>query len=429
MLFVAARLGDVINAIVGLWLVPKYVGTEELGAVLPLTQFATSVGAPMAVLVTVFSKFLNKFKTQGEEGKVKSMIFWFIGIAILLVFISSAIAIIILPHFFERIRVASGSLVTLIIAAGLISTVSPAFTNALQGLKKFKAITAINLLSAPIRLVTMLIAMPLRALSGYMVGQITPQLFSIGAACISLRKHVKKSIKAIPFWRTDGKDIARYALFAAVGPIVGAFTAPVTYVVIRQRMTEMDSAAYYMISRFAELATYAGATLCFVMFPLAAEAQAKGKSSIKLLCNMSLGTTTFGIIASILLFLFGRDIFELIPTCRPYVNFVPDMTLMAVTMTIGIVWTNFCNYEIASNNFYYLIYAEFFAIAQAAFLICFTGYTFFNGILPAHVIDWMASLKIATLRNFLWSMLVFNILRVGTAAICVSLRELRRKHR
>ena len=63
MLFVALRVGDIINAIVGLWLVPKYVEQEELGAVLPLTQFAASIGAPITVLVTVFTKFLNKFKT------------------------------------------------------------------------------------------------------------------------------------------------------------------------------------------------------------------------------------------------------------------------------------------------------------------------------------------------------------------------------
>jgi hypothetical protein len=61
MMFFALRCGDLINAFVGLWLVPIYVGTEELGAVLPLTQFATSVGTPMVVLVFVFSKFLNRY--------------------------------------------------------------------------------------------------------------------------------------------------------------------------------------------------------------------------------------------------------------------------------------------------------------------------------------------------------------------------------
>lgn len=428
MLFAAQRLGDVINAFVGLWLVPKFVGQEELGAVLPLTQFAASVGAPIAVLVTVFTKFLNKFKTQGEDGKVKSMILWFIGITICLVILTSIVAIIILPHFFERIRVTSGSLVTLIIAAGLVSTVSPVFNNALQGLKKFHTITLISLLSAPVRLFTMMVTMPFRALSGYMVGQITPHLFTMSVACLSLRKNIQKSIKAVPFWKSDGKEIARYAALAAICPLIGAFTSPVTYMVIRQRMTEVDSAAYYMISRFAELATYAGATLVFVMFPLVSEAQTNGKSTLKLLRDMSIGTAAFGIIAAAMLYIFGEYVFNLIPTCRPYTAFVPDMALMAITLTVGVVWTNFCNHEVASNQFKYLYYAEFFAIAQAGFLICFTGYEFFNGILPSSVVDWMRSLNIRSLRKFLWSMLAFNLARVAFAGLHVAIRErLKRK--
>ena len=423
MLFVALRVGDVINAIVGLWLVPKYVGQEELGAVLPLTQFATSVGAPITVLVTVFTKFLNKFKTQGEDGKVKSMLLWFSGIAVIIILITSAVAIAILPHYFERIRVTSGSLVFLIIAAGLITTIQPVFNNALQGLKKFNAITLNSLLAAPVRLVVMLVAMPFRALSGYMVGQIVPQLMSIGIACLSMRKHVHRDIKAVPFWKTDGKDILRYASLVAIGPLVAAFTAPVTYMVIRQRMTEMDSAAYYMISRFAELATFAGATLAFVMFPLAAEAQTRGKSSLKLLRDMSIGTTIFGLAATAILYLFGRQIFEFIPTCRPYVDYVPDMALMALTLTVGIIWTNYCNHEMACNRFWYLTYGEFFAVLQAAFLVCFTGYTFFKGMLPESLVSWMGSLNISNLHNFLIALLLFNVARVFAAALDITIRE------
>ena len=35
LLFVAQRFGDAINMFVGMWLVPKYVPQNELGAVLP----------------------------------------------------------------------------------------------------------------------------------------------------------------------------------------------------------------------------------------------------------------------------------------------------------------------------------------------------------------------------------------------------------
>ena len=145
---------------------------------------------------------------------------------------------------------------------------------------------------------------------------------------------------------------------------------------------------------------------------------------------MSIGTTIFGLAATAILYLFGRQIFELIPTCRPYVNYVPDMALMALTLTVGIIWTNYCNHETACNRFWYLTYGELLAVLQAAFLICFTGYTFFDGILPASFVSWMGSLRISNLHNFLIALLLFNVARVLAAALDITIREVRfKRHR
>ena len=49
LLFIAQRFGDVINLFVGMWLVPRYVPQEELGAVLPLTQMASFLALPLKI--------------------------------------------------------------------------------------------------------------------------------------------------------------------------------------------------------------------------------------------------------------------------------------------------------------------------------------------------------------------------------------------
>lgn len=422
LMFAALRFGDVVNAYVGLFLVPKYVGQEDLGAVLPLTQFATSVGAPMTVLVLVFSKFLNKFKTLGEDGKIKSMLHWFIGMAVAIVLVSSAASLIILPHFFERLSVTSGSLTVLIIATGLLTTTAPVFTNALQGLKRFNTISFINIFTAPIRLAVMLIAMPFRALSGYMLGQLSVPAFQIFASFFALRKEMGKNIVSKPFWKEDGRDIAKFAIPLTICTIIGAIFTPITYMVIKQRLPEAESSAYYMISRFAELANYAGLTLAFVMYPLAAEAQTKGKESMKLLLHVSIGTLFFGMIVALVFFTCGDFIFKVIPTCRPYIGYTADLVIMSVMLTLGLVWTNYSSHEIANGRFWYYLYGGPITILQAAFLVSFTGYTYFNGILPDSIVSWMASLKIATLRNFLWAQLGFQVIRLIGMTIEIMIR-------
>jgi len=134
--------------------------------------FARSV--PLAVLATVFAKYVNTYATRGEYGKVKGFIRDVFAATAVLFALCIGGAYLIIPHFYVRLNVASGMLTVLILAAGFAGNVSNLFASALQGLKMFRTITVQSLISAPIRLATLLVAMPIRALSGYILGQTTP---------------------------------------------------------------------------------------------------------------------------------------------------------------------------------------------------------------------------------------------------------------
>lgn len=413
LIFLAQRIGDLINATVGLWLVPKYVPAEELGAVLPLTQFATFLALPLAFLTTTFTKFVNKYQSLGEAGKVKSFLKFFIWFAIIVTVLNAAVSLTLMPHIFERINVEQGSLAVLIIACGLLNTVNPVFVNALQGLKKFKTLSLLGVLSAPIRLATMVIAMPFRALSGYMLGQCVPTLFSIIASAFSLRKHVNRDIVSDHTWTKEWNLMLKYFLWIAAASVPSQIFVTIQAMVIRQRLPEVESAAYYVISRFAEIATYGGATLIFVMFPLAAEANAKGKENTKVLNQMQFGTVIFAGVCTLVLYFCGPYILNLLDTTRPYVMYSTDMSILAAGLALGYLWGNYTHFEIANNRFTFVYYSLPISLTQAAFLICFCGVSNFHGILPDSIINWMSNCHIATLRNINLSFLYFNIFRVA----------------
>lgn len=423
LLFAALRCGDLINAFVGLWLVPKYVPQEELGAVLALTNFAAVFGLPITILVTVYTKFLNRYQALNEFGKVKSLLRWFICASAVFVVVSSLVSLVILPMFFERIRIVSGSLGFLIVVYGLIGAVTPVFSNALQGLKKFNALTIQNLLSAPIRLITMLVAIPFRALSGYMLGQIAAPLFTIGWASFSLRKELRSEIKAVPFWKGDVRKILKYLGCVSIWFLSGGPYAALLAMIIRQRLTDTESAAYYMISRFAELGTYAGVTMAVVMFPLVAEAHTQGKQTNGILRNANLGTLAFGAAATAGFYFFGGFILNLLPTSAPYSVFSTDMALLCATLVLGQLWSNFTSHEIAKERFGFLWYGVPLTIIQTIVLISFTGYTFFYGILPSSIVDWMGSIKLATLRNIIVFQLASHLVRTTLMWIDTKLQQ------
>ncbi len=72
--FIVARMGEVVNLYIGVFLVPKVLPAEQLGAVTPLMSVGTFVGLPIALLLIPVGKFLNVFAARKEYGKVKALL-------------------------------------------------------------------------------------------------------------------------------------------------------------------------------------------------------------------------------------------------------------------------------------------------------------------------------------------------------------------
>ena len=210
-LFFVQRLGDLTNAFVGLYLVPLYVPQEELGALLPLTQVGGTLALPLTILMLTFSKYVNTYVTRGEYGKAKSLLRDVFILALVLFVATLLYARFFMPLVFERMRVADGRLGMLVVSSGVLCALASIFASALQALKKFRLLATVGLMSAPLRLIALLICLPIRALSGYFVGQLVPTLYSIGMSVYGIKELFQKTIKAEPYWRQDGLNLLKYA--------------------------------------------------------------------------------------------------------------------------------------------------------------------------------------------------------------------------
>ena len=400
MIFMAARAADCLNVFVGLWLVPKYVPPSELGAVQPLANFASFLALPIAVFASTFRQELSNLAQTNQFGKMKTLMKTVFIAAAIFFFVAIIVSHFVLPHFLERIRIAEGSLGMLIIVYSFINALAPIVQNALQSLKKFKATTVVNLLGAPIRFLAMLATMPLRALSGYFVGQASTPAFSIVTSVIALRKEL--SVKAEPYWTRD--IIGRYTKLA----IIFGISAFATYVpgivestIIRQRLPELDSAAYYMATRFSEIATFLYTTLVFTIFPFAAEIAAKGKSTIPLFLKASIAIIlTNGVLA--ILFLFsGRTLLSFVPNGELYADYywaIPSLIGITTILAISGLYTSA---EVSANRFGYMILTIPTNLFYAASMLIVTGYGYFSGIIPASWNSFLAQHNIRSLGTML----------------------------
>ena len=393
LLFVAQRFGDVINMFVGLWLVPKYVPREELGAVLPLSQFVSLVGLPLGVIAIPFMKYLNLYAEKGEYGKVKALlrdVFLWTGI---LSIVSLGIAYFILPHLFERVRVANGSLGLLIVVVSLLGAISTIFQNAVQGLKLYSATVWFNVLAVPFRLVTMLVFMPFRALSGYFIGQgAAPGVTVLGALWV-LRNKLGGSIKAEPYWKEDKWTMIRYTIPVAVLTIVGVVSTSVDSLIIRHRLSDFESGGYYVITRFTEITSYLGTVFLVFLFPMVASRTAKNQSARDILFKTLWGSMGSGLVFAFFLAFAGPFILGLQNVWSAYRPLAGHMFWVCILNILLMGNTAFATYESARGCFRFLWYVLPITMVKCVGLYLLTGYGFFDGLLPREWLDTIATLN------------------------------------
>jgi O-antigen/teichoic acid export membrane protein len=411
-LFCVQRLGDVVNMVIGLYLVPKYVPQQELGAVLPLTKVGALLVLPLGILILPFKKFLNTYATNGEYGKIKRLLLDMFVLSALLAAGALVYARFFMPFVFERMRVVDGRLGLLIVVSGVVGALAPVFSSTLEALKRFRLIAVTGLFSAPLRLVTLLVVMPIRGLSGYFVGQIVPDLFGMGVALWRLAHLLGAKVKSVPYFKADGAAMFRYLVPIAVFSVAGMVVTVVEAFVIRHRLPDVESAAYYMISRFAEIGNYLGNTVICVLFPLVAERHERGKDSSRML-NQSLGVILGGgTLLSLGFYLGGRYLLSAVATWSIYAAFVPQMVLLSVILCFRSAAWCYMTYEMASNRFAYIYYCSGLYLVEVVFLYGVTGYTFFKPYVPGSWMDWVSSLNPGRLNFILQTICVFSVLNV-----------------
>ena len=418
MLFCAMRAADALNVFVGLWLVPKYVEPSELGAVMPLTQFANFLAIPIAVFASTFRNELTSLAVRGKFGQMKTLMRGvFIATAIFL-FLAIVICRFVLPAYLERIRVAEGSLGIVILISSFFATVSPIYSNALQSLKKFKANSLISLIGAPVRLLTMLVTMPLRALTGYFVGQTAPSAFGIIGSVIALRKEL--SVPAEPYWNREiVRRFGRLFLIFGISTVASGISSLVESTILRQRLPELDSAAYYMVTRFSDIANFLATAIGFTLFPFTAELAAKGKDTRPLVLKASAAVLISNAALAAFFWIFGEPILAFLPHGKDYASFWWAIPWIITITSITLFSSFYGATEASAFRFGYMKWMIPMTLLYPAALLFVTGYGYFTAYLPASWTNFLATHNIASLSSMLWWMTAIAVLKALGCALAM----------
>ena len=355
LLFLALRVGDLVNVAAGMWFVPRYVSPEDIGAVLPVTSFATFLSLPVFAFAMTVMKESACLSSEGARGKVKSLLRGvFLAVAVLLVVVL-AVSAVVVPHFLKAMRVSDASAGILVVAAAFLGCVAPVYTDALQSLKRFRALAAVEVAGSVIRFLVMLAAMPFRALAGYFAGQAALPAFRIAGSVFALRGDL--SVPAQPYWnRRTVRRIVLAFLGIAVYQGVPMAASLVEQSMLRMGLPSVDSAGYYMVSRFSDFLHYLTFPLLLVMFPYTASAARRNASTRPFVLRCAAVTLVAAALMAAAYALFGAELLSLMPHGADYAAYVPYMPWL-VAITALTTCQVFCtNAEVSAGRFGFLLW-------------------------------------------------------------------------
>ena len=410
LLFVAQRFGDVINMFVGLWIVPKYVPMEELGAVLPLTNVVGVIGIPLSIVAIPFLKFVAVMMEKGETGKAKAFVRdTFVATGVFSV-LSILVACFVFPFFFERLRVQNGSLAFLLVVITVLTAVSTISMNAVGALRLFSSIVWLNALAAPLRLLLVVVLMPFRALTGYVAGGLSAPLVNIGGAWLALRRFLCSSVRPEPYWRDYGRNMLVYSWPLILMTVVNVVGGNVDTLVIRHRLSEFESAGYYMITRFSDISIQFGSAFMAFVFPMLANRNGRDGELRRMVVHSSSGVLGLGLLLAVVLWIVGEPLLSLKAEWSRYVSLVPEMVGFAISGALSMACVCITTAFIARSLFSFLWYLLPVGIAKCAFLYALTGYGFFQGILPDEWMSVVETFNPCRLSVVMWILLGTNCL-------------------
>jgi hypothetical protein len=321
--------------------------------VLPITSFATFLSLPVFAFAMTVMKEAVCLAATGERGRIKSLLCGvFVVVAVASVAVLGVTAVL-MPRFLELMRVSNYSVGFLVVAAAFLGCVAPVYTDALQSLKRFRSLAAIEVGGSVVRFLVMLAVMPVRALAGYFAGQAALPVFRIAGSVFMLRRDM--SIRAEPLWDRD----AVRRMTTAFGLILVYQAMPMAASLLEQSMVRtalpsVDSAGYYMVSRFADILHYLTFPLLLVMFPYTAAAARKGASTCPYVIKCSAVTLAVSVLMAVVYAFFGEELLTLMPNGKNYIAYVKYMPWLVLINSLTSCQVFYANAEVSAGRFGFL---------------------------------------------------------------------------
>ena len=209
---------------------------------------------------------------------------------------------------------------------------------------------------------------------------------------------------------------------------IGGFYLLVDATIIRQRLPDLDSAGYYMATRFSEIAGFLSATLAFIIFPFAAEKATKGEDTRPLVIKSLLANAAFCLALALPFIFFGKAILSILPHGDQYSAYWWSIPwLIGITYLSSII-TLYVTVEFSANRFHFLKWYLPIELVYPTLLLFTTGHGHFAGMIPSSWTEFLTIHNIYSLETMLWWTTTIHSIKAIACLTAMATKHLNHTH-
>jgi len=355
LLMITARIGDVINMIISLFLVPEFMDPSEMGAILPLMRMINVIAVPITVTAAVFLRFSTKFEAAGQPEKTNKLLhdFWRISLVLGLIL---CVALVLLAHpLGTYYQVSDFRVIWVIGALGLLACCIPPLQTAIQVLERYRMFVWGNIAGPSLRLLfAILLIGPLQILGLFIAnasaGVIRAVLIMRDAVPFILSRKDQQS------YHGHLPDMMKFAIPFGVYTLLLTSQLFLEASVVRTALGEADSAGFFMITTLGSAPMYLLAALTPILLPILSHRHEKKIHSKQTHVLMLLCALGLGLCITFVLFLIGPHIFTWKESWKIFAEHGPFLWLLGFAYCLSAVDTIHRTNLHAQSNFRYLLY-------------------------------------------------------------------------
>ena len=394
--FVAQQSGSLINFYTGMFIIPHLISQDELGAILPLMQVASFFAMPLALFQTPVSKYLNTFMARDEHDKAKALLVDAGVISCIGGVVMVLCTLVMAPFVLTRIRIHETGVILFVCGSVFINGIRPILTSSIQALKKFNNIFFSGVIVAPTRLLLMGLALAGSfGIVGFLAANFLLELLWAGIAIWGIASLLRSKIPVVSY-REHWREMFAFSLPLVALGLSYALSGFVEPLVIRHKLPNIESAAYYYLTRFGDIASCVGGITGVLLFPLISERFEKGQATQRLFLQAYLANIILGGLLVVAFWLGGGWLLHLCKDWSAYSEYAGLIWQLALIQVLNVALGTFIAYETACRRFRYVWVVVGLFLLKSIFLYSITGWEFFRPYLP--VTWWEAGHRIPACR-------------------------------